>query len=256
MAGHNKPKNASFSHAKNNQSVLLYGRHPVTAALNNPHRKIKELILTKEAAVGLSLSNKIPVRIAPKDQLDALVGKDVPHQGFVAKCAPLENLTVEEIINQTATQKKTLLVMLDQVTDPHNIGAILRSAGAFSCAAVIVPQDGAPQETGALAKSASGILEVVPFIRVPNLSRAMDTLKKNGFWCIGLDGYAPHSIFEEKLPQKCVIVMGSEGAGLRRLTAQNCDSTVSLPINPAVESLNVSNACAITLYEWNRQHLF
>lgn len=251
MAQHFKQKNYQQA---NRQTVILYGRHPVTAAIKNPRRKIKELFLTKEAADTLTIPQNIPVTVSTKEQLDFLAGKEAPHQGFVAKCAPLEAPDLEEIINQTADCKETVIVILDQVTDPHNIGAILRSAGAFNCAAVIVPQDGAPQETGVLAKTASGILEIVPFIRVPNLARAMEKLKKNGFWCIGLDGYATRSVFEEPLPKKCVLVMGSEGSGLRRLTAQNCDGTVFLPMNPAVESLNVSNACAIALYEWNRQH--
>lgn len=256
MAHHFKQKSLSGSFKNNSQNVLLYGRHPVTAALKNPCRKIKEIYLTKENAESVEVPAQVSVKIVTKDQLDALVGKETPHQGFAAKCACLENKSVEEIVNESALQKQTVVVILDQVTDPHNIGAILRSAGAFSCAAVIVPQDGAPQETGVLAKSASGVLELVPFVRVPNLARAMDLLKKNGFWCIGLDGYASHSIFETKLPAKCALVMGSEGSGLRRLTQQNCDDTVFLPMNPAVESLNVSNACAIALYEWNRQHLF
>ena len=243
------------SFSKNtNTFVFLYGRHPVTAALHNPNRKIKELYLTKEAAGEIKVPADITVHVCPKEQLDSLVGKEAVHQGFVAKCAPLKNKTIEEVIEQTRSQKETLVVILDQVSDPHNIGAILRSAGAFQAAAVIVPEAGAPDETGVLAKSSSGVLELVPYVRVANLARAMEALKKNGFWCIGFDGNAPHSVYETKLPSKCALVLGSEGFGLRRLTAQNCDDTVKLPMNPQVESLNVSNACAIALYEWNRQH--
>lgn len=251
---YNKNEKQFNTFPKSREEVLLYGRHPVTLALHNSKRKIKELYLIKNATENFKVPNNIPVHWCLKEQLDNLVGKDAVHQGFVARCGLLQNNTVEDLINETVNQKQTLIVVLDQVTDPHNIGAILRSAAAFNASAVIVPEVGTPTETGVLAKSASGALELVPYIRVSNLSRTMELLKKNGFWCIGLDGYATHTIYETKLPSKCVVVMGSEGSGLRRLTAQNCDDTVKLPMNSAVESLNVSNACAITLYEWNRQY--
>ncbi|MBQ9089859.1 MAG: 23S rRNA (guanosine(2251)-2'-O)-methyltransferase RlmB [Alphaproteobacteria bacterium] len=256
MAFKQKKQHQTVSHTKNTTHLLLlYGRHPVTLALTNPRRKIKELLMTKGAMDGVQIPHDIPVRIVNREQLEALVGKEAVHQGVVAKCCPLETYTIEDLINETRLDKKTLVVVLDQVTDPHNIGAILRSATAFFAKAVIVPEAGTPEETGVLAKSASGALELTPYIRVSNLARALDLLKKNGFWCIGLDGYASHSIYETALPDKCVIIMGSEGDGLRRLTAEKCDDTVKLPMDTRVESLNVSNACAVTLYEWNRQHL-
>ncbi len=236
-----------------NNTLYLYGKHPVTLALTNPHRRILEIYHVKGALDELSISSEIPTHLVPRERLDALVGRNAVHQGIVAKCTPLCPLTLEDLINKTVSQQKALIVALDQVTDPHNIGAILRSATAFFATAVIVPETGTPDETGVLAKSASGALELIPYIRVKNLARSLDILKKNGFWCIGLDGYASHSIYETKLPDKCVIIMGSEGDGLRRLTAEKCDDTVKLPMDTRVESLNVSNACAITLYEWNRQ---
>lgn len=135
------------------------------------------------------------------------------------------------------------------MTDPHNVGAVLRSAAAFDASAVILTDRNAPEATGTLAKSASGALELVPLITVSNLTRAMKTLKDLGFWCVGLDGRAPSTLRETSLPDKIALVMGSEGFGLRRLTAENCDYTVKLPISERVESLNVSNAAAIALYE-------
>lgn len=236
------------------KDIFLYGRHPVTLALSNPHRHIKEIFVVKNVLEKIKVPAQIPVHIVPRDQIDALVGKEAVHQGLVARCQPLDFYELEDLINETQKEEKTLIVILDQVTDPHNIGAILRSAAAFQAAAVIMPQTGAPEESGVLAKSASGALELIPLIRVKNLVRAMDDLKKQGFWCIGLDGYADHTIYQTHLPQKCALVMGSEGEGLRRLTAENCDDTVKLPMDERVESLNVSNACAVTLYEWNRQH--
>ena len=138
---------------------------------------------------------------------------------------------------------------MDQVTDPHNIGAILRSAAAFDADAVITTQKNAPEVTGAMAKSASGALELVPLIFVSNLARTMQTLKDRGYWCVGMDGSAKETLRDAALPRKVALVMGSEGYGLRRLTAQNCDFMVRLPISKQVESLNVSNAAAIALYD-------
>lgn len=238
-----------------NRELLIYGHHPVQLALLNPRRCIKEIFAVKNVLDKIKVPPHIPIHFVSKEQIETLVGKEAVHQGIVAKCLPLSSYALEDLINDTISNEKTLVVILDQVTDPHNIGAILRSSTAFHAAAVIVPETGAPEETGTLAKSASGALELIPFIRVTNLARAMDLLKKNGFWCIGLDGQASHTIYQTQLPKKCAIVMGSEGDGLRRLTAENCDDTVKLPMDTRVESLNVSNACAITLYEWNRQHL-
>ena len=251
---HPKHEAVSARQKGGNTTVFLYGKHPVTLALSNPRREILEIYMVKGALEGVRIPPEIPTHIVPRERLDALVGKNAVHQGIVAKGTALAPFTLEDLINETASRKKTLIVALDQVSDPHNIGAILRSATAFFASAVIVPEAGSPDETGVLAKSASGALELTPYIRVPNLSRALDMLKKNGFWCIGLDGYATHSVFETKLPDKCVLVMGSEGDGLRRLTAEKCDDTVKLPMDTRVESLNVSNACAVALYEWNRQH--
>ncbi len=237
------------------KDIYLYGKHPVSLALENKRRVVREVLLLSSSVDKIKLPKNVPFKIVSKEQLDALVGKDAVHQGIVARCQPLPQYSVVDVLDELASCDKALVVILDQVTDPHNIGAVLRSAAAFNACAVIVPQNGAPDETGVLAKSASGALELIPLVKVKNLTRAMEELKENGFWCIGLDGYAKHSVYQTKLPKKCVIVMGSEGDGLRRLTSENCDDTVKLPMNPSVESLNVSNACAIALYEWNRQHL-
>ncbi len=254
-----KKKHFNKENSKSNQTtgkdIYLYGKHPVSLALENKRRIIKEVLLLATAQDKIKIPKNIPFKFVTKEQIEAHVGKEAVHQGIIARCAPLAPLDTLDIIAEANQKEKDLIVILDQVTDPHNIGAIMRSAAAFNASAVLIPQNGAPDETGVLAKSASGALELIPLIKVKNLSRAMDELKEAGFWCIGLDGYAKHSIYQTKLPKKAVIVMGSEGDGLRRLTAEKCDDTVKLPMNPKVESLNVSNACAVTLYEWNRQHL-
>lgn len=238
---------------KKSATLYLYGRHPVILALQNPRRRIHEIWMTKGALEGVRLPPELPVHIVMREHLDALVRKEALHQGVVAKCDPLPPYGLDTVIQASKSTDCMLVVLLDQVSDPHNIGAILRSATAFHAAAVIVPEAGAPDETGVLAKSASGALELIPLVRVPNLVRAMEALKKADFWCIGMDGYAKDIMSDQKLPDKCAIVMGSEGDGMRRLTAECCDYMTKLPMNPAIESLNVSNACAIALYEWCRQ---
>lgn len=237
-----------------NKDLWIYGTHPVTLALKNKRRPIKELWATKEAGSAINIPKNIPVRYVSRDQIDAVLGREAVHQGLALKCDPLPPYAVEDILEETKNDEKALIIILDQVTDPHNIGAVMRSAVAFHAKAVIVPDANAPEESGVLAKSASGALELIPLIRVTNLVRCMDQLKKAGFWCVGMDGYAKKTISEAKLPMKCALIMGSEGDGMRRLTAENCDYTVKLPMNPAIESLNVSNACAIALYEWARIH--
>ena len=237
-----------------NKELWLYGTHPVTLALQNPKRKVKEVWVTKNASDEIKLPKHIPVRVVDRSQIESQVGRDTVHQGIAAKVEPLETYTIDDMLADTSQNPAVAVVILDQVTDPHNIGAIMRSSVAFNASAVILPDAGAPEETGTLAKSASGALELIPLIRVTNLARTMEQLKKEGFWCVGMDGYAKKTLSEDKLPSKCAIVMGSEGDGLRRLTAENCDYMVKLSMNPKIESLNVSNACAIALYEWNRLH--
>lgn len=250
------PKNstARSDQTTSGNDVYLYGHHPVSLALENKKRVIKEIFMLSSLQGKFHINTKIPVHFVLKEQLESLVGKEAIHQGIVAKCRPLENENIDSFVSKLEQKDKALVVILDQVTDPHNIGAILRSAAAFNADAVIIPQANAPQETGVLAKSASGSLELIQLLRVANLVRTIEKLKSIGFWCIGLDGYAKQSIYETKLPKKCILVMGSEGEGMRRLTQEACDITVKLPMNPKVESLNVSNACAVSLYEWNRQY--
>lgn len=239
---------------KKNKELWIYGVHPVEMALQNRRRVVREIWIAKELPESVQVPKSVPVKSVTRDQLDSVLGAGALHQGIAARCDPLPPVALEDVVDQSKHQDATLIVFLDQVTDPHNIGAILRSAAAFNAAAVVVPDAGAPDETGVLAKSASGALELIPLIRVPNLVRAMEYLKKEHFWCVGMDGYAKKTIAEDKLPSRCALIMGSEGDGMRRLTSEKCDYTVKLPMNKAVESLNVSNACAIALYEWHRLH--
>ena len=231
--------------ATHNSSVWLYGRHAVLAALANPNRGKQKLYATAKPDFE---TDSVPIQIVNRAQLEQMLPEGAVHQGLALKADALPSVSLEDI----AFKDKSVVLVLDQVVDPRNIGAILRSAAAFNAEAVIVAAAHAPSETGALAKAACGALEVVPFVRVNNLSRALETLKKKGFWIYGLDGYATAVLSEEKLPNKTAFVLGSEGDGMRRLTTQNCDYTIKLPMSNKVESLNVSNAAAIALYEFYR----
>lgn len=235
----------------------LYGRHPVEAALANPERTIRTVMGTAEALADLrtllDARNDVPV-VTPVDRsrLDAMLPSGAVHQGVALKADPLPAVTVDDVVRRCADLTDAVIVALDQVTDPHNVGAILRSAAAFGAAAVITQDRHAPDETAALAKAASGALERVPLVRVANLKQALDRLKESGWWTAGLAADAPKTLAGAQLSGRIVLVLGSEGTGMRRLTREACDHLVRLPMTGAVESLNVSNAAAAALYELRR----
>jgi 23S rRNA (guanosine2251-2'-O)-methyltransferase len=193
------------------------------------------------------------VEIMARDALDRLLPRGAVHQGVCALVEGLDDTDIDDICRAVEGQSAARLVVLDQVTDPHNVGAVLRSAAAFGAAAVIIQERNAPGTTGVLAKAASGALERVPLVRVVNLVRALDQLKKAGIWCVGLDADATTSISDADLSGKIAIVLGAEGEGLRRLTREHCDLMVRIPLAKGMESLNVSNAAAVALYELARR---
>lgn len=230
--------------AENNKgkSYWIYGQHAVQAALANDVRKIERLVASTNAVKELNLTGRKLNADTDIRQLDKILPKDAVHQGVAALVHPLPYTTLDDVL------ESTLLLVLDQVTDPHNVGAILRSAAAFGVGAVIMTEDHAAPENGALAKAACGALDIVPLIRITNLSSVLDELKSNDFWCVGLDGKTDKLIGEAKGFKKKALVLGAEGKGLRRLTAEKCDLLVKIPISPKMESLNVSNAAAVALY--------
>jgi 23S rRNA (guanosine2251-2'-O)-methyltransferase len=193
---------------------------------------------------------------AERTDLDALLPEGAVHQGVALLAGPLPDTTIEDLCRSAETVSRVVVVALDQANDPHNVGAVLRSAAAFGALAVVLPRDHAPPIGGTLAKAASGALERLPLVRVTNLARALDALKEAGFWCLGLDAQAPETLAEAaakgRMAGKTVLVLGSEGAGLRRLTRESCDFLARIPIAGAMESLNLSNAAAIALYEASR----
>lgn len=224
----------------------LWGRHAVAAALANPERTIVRISVTREAAAGFDFDPSIPITFADVADLGRLVPKDAPHQGIVADVEKLDDIWLGDLLDG-APEHRPLLV-LDQVTDPHNVGAILRSAAAFDALGIVTQDRHAPPESGSLAKAASGALETVPWVRVVNLSRALDEIAEAGFWRLGLTGEAETNLSDALGPKRIALVLGAEGEGMRQNTEAHCDALARLPIGDKVESLNVSNAAAIALY--------
>ena len=225
----------------------FWGKHAVTAALANPERVVRKIWGTREALAALALPSDMPIVFADAADLGRLVPGDAPHQGLVAEVDALEDVWLGDLLDQGQGDMRPLVV-LDQVTDPHNVGAILRSAAAFDALGIVTQDRHAPPESGALAKAASGALEVVPWVRVVNLARAMEEMAEAGFWRIGLIGNTDLALKDALGDARVALVLGAEGEGMRHNTQVHCDQLAKLPIGPKVESLNVSNAAAIALY--------
>lgn len=237
--------------ARNSQHAWLFGLHATAAALANPRRTGGTLLATREGAERLArLAPDARPEIVDRALLDQRLPPGAVHQGVALSAEPLDQPDLEDILGGAG--EAGILVILDQVADPHNVGAVLRSAAAFGALAVIQTERGAPGATGVLAKAASGALEVTPLISVTNLARTLDAVQAAGFWCIGLDGAAEHTLAEAAPSGRIALVLGAEGKGLRRLTRDHCDLLVRLPTRPPIDSLNVSNAAAVALYELAR----
>ena len=229
----------------------FWGRHAVTAALANPERVVRKMWGTREALAGLALPPMLPVTYADVADLGRLVPADAPHQGLVAEVDPLEDVWLGDLLDQGQAggrDDRRPLVVLDQVTDPHNVGAILRSAAAFDALGIVTQDRHSPPESGTVARAASGALESVPWVRVVNLARALDEIGEAGFWRIGLTGHAAQTLAEAMGDQRIAVILGAEGEGMRHNTEAHCDELARLPIGGKVESLNVSNAAAVALY--------
>src|SRR5512144_2223596 len=240
------------------QALWLHGRHPVLAAVRNPRRRLDRLVATSESAavlekVALAAPVSRPrVETLGRRDLAALLAGDVVHQGFAALARPLAACELDTLLASTAGKDQAVVVVLDQVTDPRNIGAVLRSAEAFDAVGVVTQDRHAPGETPALAKASSGALESVPLVRVTNIARALRTLREADFRCIGLASDATLILSKAPVRGRLAIVLGAEGSGLRRLVRQTCDMVARIPIASTVDSLNLSAAAAIALYECSR----
>jgi len=238
--------------AKAADGLWLYGLHAVRAALANPRRKLKRVVLTTRAAeeIGAKLLGRVRHELADGDAVARLVPPGAVHQGVALSCEPLPRLDLEGAL--APSTRRRIVLVLDQISDPHNAGAILRSAAAFGVSAVVAQDRHAPPEIGALAKAASGALDIVPVVTVVNIARALEELGKLGFWRVALAGDGEAPLKDVAGTGDIALVLGSEGSGIRRLVRERCDAAAFVAIDPAMDSLNVSNAAAIALYELRR----
>jgi 23S rRNA (guanosine2251-2'-O)-methyltransferase len=228
----------------------LYGWHTVTAALRNPGRRLRKLLATENAARRLA-DEGIALRLAPEIVRPSAIAErllpDAVHQGLYLETDPLPAPAIEDL---PATG---IVLVLDQITDPHNVGAIFRSAAAFAATAIVTTQRHSPDATGALAKAASGALDLVPLVNVQNLARGLAALKQNGFLVVGLDSSGDSDLAALALRTPLALVLGAEGKGLRQLTKEICDHVACIDLPGAIKSLNVSNAAALALYVASRR---
>ncbi len=240
-----------------NKNPLLYGFHAVREAWLNETRLIQTLYLTPQAQKGFEdtilegrakgLRRTEPV-IIEKQKLERMLPRDAVHQGVALQCNPLEEMDVRDLVIRMLNKPRAVLAILDQVTDPHNVGAILRSASAFGLDGVIMQKKHAPALDGVLAKTACGALEHIPIAQATNLSRAIEELKEAGYHVMGLDERGRERLGDAPSPDKLALVLGSEGDGIRHLVKESCDSLICLPTQGAIASLNVSNAAAVAFY--------
>ena len=233
--------------------LWLYGIHAVRAALGNPTRKVHRLVLTDRAVeeLGKKALGRVKHEIATPDAIGRMLPPGAVHQGVALNCDKLPSRGLEDVL-PPATGKRRVVLVLDQITDPHNAGAILRSAAAFGVDAVVVQDRHAPPESGVLAKAASGALDAVPIATVVNIARTLELLGQQEFWRVALAGDGDQSLREAVTTGDVALVLGSEGSGVRRLVRERCDTSAFIPIDSATESLNVSNAAAVALYELKR----
>jgi 23S rRNA (guanosine2251-2'-O)-methyltransferase len=252
--GHYRGHKSEPRQAGPRQSGLwLYGLHAARAALANPQRKILRAVLTTRAAeeIGRTLLGRVRHETAETEQISRLLPPGSVHQGVALQVERLPHRDLDDVLGPSDGRRRVVLV-LDQISDPHNAGAILRSAAAFGVTAVIVQDRNAPDESGVLAKAASGALDVVPYLPVVNIARTLDELGKRAFWRIALAGDGESSLAEAAPTGDVALVLGSEGSGIRRLVRERCDAAAFIPMDGAMESLNVSNAAAVALYELRR----
>lgn len=225
--------------------AILYGWHTVVAALANPQRHIRKLTLTENAARRLA-DDKIDTRVTPEivrpNLIDQRLGPDAVHQGLLAEADPLASPHIDTL------EQDGIVLVLDQITDPHNVGAIMRSAAAFAVKAIITTARHSPEATGVLAKSASGALELVPLVTVQNLARALTEMNDRGFMTVGLDSQGRQDLGTVALREPLALVLGAEGKGLRQLTRETCSVVARLDMPGEIKSLNVSNAAVLALY--------
>ena len=253
-------KNSRFSQ-KNASIINIYGYHSVKAALENKKRVKKRLILSQNSSKYYlkEFEEKISkITVITNKEFNNRYSKEESTQGIVLEAYNLLKKTIRDVLENAKKTEETVLIILDHVNDPQNIGAIMRSAALFNCLSIISSNKNSPNMNSTIIKSASGAAEIVNLIKVPNISRCIEELKKNHFWIIALDTDTNETIDKFTIPKKCVFVLGSEHSGLRKLTKKNCDHIISIKSKKdkyyGIDSLNVSNAASIALYEYNKTY--
>ncbi len=246
-------------------SLWLYGKHSCFSAIENNRRKIFKILVTKNSQNLLDdfltknkfFTTKTLVKLVEVNQIESIVGKNQPHQGIAVECSKIPTKSQIDLLEELYTFDKNKLpnlLLLDQLSDPQNIGAIIRSAVSFGVKKIIFCEHNAPKENAAMAKSSAGTIEVVDLIVVTNFNNLMEKLKKIGYWCIGLEGKSNNLISEIHDYKTIALVIGSEGNGIRDLVKKNCDILAKIPIDEKVESLNASVAASIALYELSKKN--
>ncbi len=243
--------------------TYLYGKNPLKEAVLFGKKKsvmpIKELFLTKAAAtddsvMSLVQANKLEYSVVTYSEIESQIGKETVHQGVLAVLDDKVLYTsFDEVLKSVSTKDRPLFVLLDELQDPHNVGAIIRSAFAFGADAILMPEHDQAQLTGTVIKSSAGTNFSIPIVKIGNINTTLLKLKENGYWTYALTGDGDTSLPQAKFDTPSVIVVGSEGSGIAKKTLEHCDFRLSIPINPSCESLNASNAIAVTLYEWSKQ---
>lgn len=243
-------KKGNFDPALKKEEYYMYGKHAVFAAIQNPKRVIRKIYCTEKLLTDINLVLKkrqdlVPIEIVNNDFIKNKLRSEATHQGIMAL---VKSNSLQEIDNLTFEAGKDRVVILDQITDPQNIGTIIRSAAAFGINKMILPKDNTPEENASIAKTASGCLELVQIARVTNLNQTIKKLKNQGFWVVGMDGKGSEDFSVVKNIDKIAIIIGSEDTGMRRLTSESCDYHLRIPISSKVESLNAASAASIVFY--------
>ncbi len=243
--------------------TYLYGKNPLKEAILFGKKKsvmpIKELFLTKAAIsedsmMSLIQTNNIPYSVVTSSEIESHIGRDAVHQGVLALLDDkMLYTTIEEVLTNVASKERPLFVLLDELQDPHNVGAIIRSAVAFGADAILMPEHEQTQITGTVIKSSAGTSFAIPIVRIGNINTTLLKLKEKGYWAYALTGDGDTSLPTVTFDTPTIIVIGSEGSGIAKKTLEHCDFKLSIPIAPDCESLNASNAVAVTLYEWSKQ---
>lgn len=255
QGGPRPPSGHASGHGRGHESGLwLYGIHAVKAALENPRRKVKRCLVTTRSVdeIGQKLLGRVRFEVVDGDAVGRVLPPGAVHQGVALLCDGLPRRDLADVLQPSDSRR--IVLVLDQISDPHNAGAILRTAAAFGVSAVVTQDRNSVPESGALAKAASGALDVIPIVSVVNISRTLEELQKLGFWRVALAGDGEGPLKDAVRDEADIaLVLGSEGSGIRRLVREHCDTAAYVPINSAMESLNVSNAAAIAMYELRRE---